>query len=188
MSKRNLTFAALALGGLFLFTGCQLWNPGGTTYVDQKGKFNLHAPSGWQYATKLGSDFLASKDGPVLQQIWVDHRELKNALPNSKRPLADNLGVFELAEAVAGDLQADRALLAFELKENVPAKLGGRDAFKITFTFRTEEKLRLSETIYGCVVDGRLWLLRYRAPVRHYFDRDVAVFEDTVKSFNFGKT
>lgn len=188
MRNRKLTLTALAVFSLLLVTGCQLWNPGGTTYVDKRGKFNVHAPAGWKYATSLGPDFTASKDGPILQQIWIEHRELKKALLNSKKPLADNLGIFEVAEAVAGDIQADHSLLAFELKENVPASIGGKEGFKITFTFRTGEKLRLSETLYGCVADGQLWLLRYRAPVRHYFARDVAVFEDTVKSFKFGKS
>ncbi len=188
MRNRLLIPAALACGLLLLTTACQLWNPGGTTYVDKKGRFHLRAPVGWHYATKLGADFLATKDGPVLQQIWVDHRELKDALPNSKRPLPETLGVFELAEAVAGDLQIDRTLAAFELKENVPATLGGRDAFKITFTYRTAEKLHLSETVYGCIADGRLWLLRYRAPVRHYFARDYTVFEETAQTFRFGRT
>lgn len=187
MQNRKLISAALALGGLLLATGCQLWNAGGTTYTDAKGRFTVRAPAGWKYATKLGADFLASRDGPILQQILVEHREFKTALPNSKQVLTENLGAFELAEAVTGDLQADRSLLAFELKENAPAVIGGRDGFKITFTFRTEEKLRLSETIYGCISGKQLWLLRYRAPVRHYFERDYAIFEDTVKSFTFGK-
>jgi hypothetical protein len=187
MPTQKLILSALLIAGM-LVTGCQLWNPGGSTYVDKKGKFNVHTPMGWKYATSLGSDLIASKDGPILQQISIEHRELETALPKSKRPLAANLGVFELAEAVAGDMQADNTLLGFELKENVPATIGGTAGFKITFTFTTAEKLRLAQTVYGCIFEGQLWLLRYSAPVRHYFERDLATFEDTVKSFKFGKS
>lgn len=184
MSHRPLTILALTA---LLFAGCQTWNPGGSTYTEKKGKFSVTAPAGWQYATTLGPDFLTSKDGPVLQRIAVEHRELDKALPNSKRPLSATIDAFQLAEAIIGDLRADRNLLAFTLTENTPATIGGVSGCKLTYTFETADKLRLTETLYCCLHDRQLWLLSYRAPTRHYFDRDVSTFEQTVKSFRFGQ-
>lgn len=188
MPKKNLSPILLAVA-LALLAGCQIWNPGGVPVTGKNDAFTVRAPDGWQYATAIGNDFTASKDGPILQQIWIEHRELKDkdVLPNSKRTLAATLSPFELGEAFADDLRANHTLLAFELKENAPATIDGQPGFKLTFTFRTEEKLRLSETVYGCIHGGKLWLLRYRAPTRHYFDRDSGIFEQTVKTFRFGK-
>jgi len=187
MPKKNLIHLLLVFAVVAL-AGCQIWNPGGIAVTGKNDAFTVRAPDGWRYAVKLGFDFLASKDGPVLQQIWVEHRDLKETLPNSKRTLAASLSPFELGEAFADDLRADHKLLAFELKENMPATLGGEAGFKLTFSFHTEDKLRLSETVYGCIHGGKLWLLRYRAPTRHYFERDTATFEKTVQSFRFGKS
>ncbi len=187
MPKQNLIPASLALVALFV-AGCETWAPGGAVYADKKGAFSVRAPDGWMYATALGNDFTASKDGPALQRIWVQHHALKDALPHSKRVWTTTLHPYEVAEALADDLRADHTLLNFELKENTPETVGGQSGFKLTFTFRTAEKLRLSETISGCVSDGQLWLIHYRAPVRYYFERDAAVFAETVKSFRFGKT
>jgi len=189
MPKQNLTLASLLLGALLLLlAGCETWMKGGAVYSESKGAFSIRAPDGWMYATSFGHDFIASKDGLILQQIWIAHRELKDALPNSKRVLKDSLQPYEVAEAIVDDLRADHALLNLEIKENVPAVVGGKPGFKISYNFRTGEKLRLSETAYGCIAGGKLWLLRYRAPSRYYFERDAATFEATAKSFQFGKS
>ena len=101
--------------------------------------------------------------------------------------MTSSLQPFEVAEAVADDLKADHELLNFELVENTPATIGGQPGFKLTFAFRTAEKLCLSETMYGCISGGNLWLIRYRAPSRYYFERDGATFAETVKTFQFAK-
>ncbi len=186
MPKQNLTLAGLLLS-LALFAGCETWLPGGAVATDKKGAFTVRAPSGWMYATAFSQDFVASKDGPTLQQIWVQHHELKEALPHSKRVLTSSLQPFEVAEAVADDLKANHELLNFEVVENTPATVGGQPGFKLTFAFHTAEKLRLSETMYGCISGGNLWLIRYRAPSRYYFERDGATFAETVKTFQFAK-
>jgi hypothetical protein len=186
MRPKLLTLALPVLATLWL-TGCQLWNPGGTSYTGQDGAFTVRTPANWMYATRLGNDLLATKDGPILQQIIIEHHDLKEALPHSNRTLTANLAPYEVAEAVTDNLRADHSLLGLEIQENVPVDVGGRPGFKLVFSFRTEEKLRLSEQCYGCLAGGRLWLLRYRAPSRHYFARDQADFETMVKDFQFGR-
>ena len=177
MRLRLLMFTLSALATFWL-AGCQIWNPGGTPYTAKDGAFTVRPPADWMYATRLGNDLLATKDGPVLQQIIVEHRDLKDPLPHSKRTLTASLAPYEVAEAVTDNLRADHSLLGLEIKENVPATV---------FSFHTGEKLRLSEQCYGCLAGGRLWLLRYCAPSRHYFERDQADFEMMVKDFQFGR-
>lgn len=187
MRKTTLTLTALATL-LALLVGCQMWNPGGVPFTDKDGAFTVRVPADWMFATAFGNDFTASKEGVILQQIVVEHRELKESLKNSKRMLTAALAPLEVAEAYADDLRSNHALLAFEIKENTPAQLGSQPGFHLVYSFRTEEKLRLTEECYGCIISGKLWLLRYRAPSRHYFESDRAVFAETARTFQFGKS
>lgn len=184
MRNHTLIRAACAATLLFL-AGCQIWNPGGKPFTGKDGAFNITVPSDWSQST-LGAEFVASKEGVILQHITVESRALKEPLKSSKRALKPDLAPFELAEAVADDLRANRELLSLEVKENSPVTLGGQPAFRLLFTFRTEQKLRLTEEVYGCIRGDKLWLVHYRAPSRHYFERDRAVFTEAMRTFAFG--
>ncbi|MCC5022230.1 MAG: hypothetical protein J6386_05255 [Candidatus Synoicihabitans palmerolidicus] len=56
----------------------------------------------------------------------------------------------------------------------------------MTFTYSDAQQLRLTETRYGTIHDGKLWTLSYLAPHRHYHARDLNVFETAVTAFRFG--
>lgn len=187
MRKQTLVLTFLGLVALFL-SACQTWFPGGTSFTSKDQAFTLQAPSDWMYTTRLGCDFAATREGLILQEILVEHRELKDALKNSKRELTASLAPFEVAEAFVDDLRSDHTLLSLEIKSNTPATIGGQPGFHLVYSFHTNDKLRLTEECYGCVVNNRLWLVRYRAPTRHYFELGRHVFADTVKTFQFGKS
>lgn len=170
-----------------LLSGCQVWQPGGTPITGKDNAFTITPPSGWLYATSIGPDLLASKEGLVLQNLVVRHHELSKPLTHSKRSLTATLAPFEAAEAVVDDLRADHDLLGFELRENTPVTVGGRPGFKLVFSYRTKDRLNLTEIRYGAISGPNLWLVTYTAPSRHYFDLDLPAFETTVKSLQLGK-
>ena len=183
--RKLLLICALALAGLG--AGCQLWNPGGTPATAKNGAFTITAPAGWMYATTLGPDLLASRDGLALQSITIQHHDLAKPLPHSKRALTASLAPYEAAEAVLDDLRADHDLHGFELQENTPATVGGQPGFKLVFSYRTADKLHLSEACYGTIHGGSLYLARYLAPARHYFARDLTEFEASLRTLQFKK-
>lgn len=130
-----------------------------------------------------GANFFATKDGIFLQRLFVEQHDLTQPLPHSKRRITAQMTPFEMAEAVVDDLRSDQALLQFQVTGNEPAVVGGRPGFKLALQYLTPEKLRLAEVRYATVVGDRLYTLRFMAPSRHYFDRDLATFEETAKTF-----
>jgi hypothetical protein len=180
MRNPQLILALLAV--TFLLSGCQVWQPGGTPVTGKDNAFTVTPPSGWLYATSVGPDLLASKDGLVLQSLALTHVDLTKPLPNSKRQLAATLAPYEVAEAALDDLRGNHDLLGFELRENTPATVGGRPGFKLVYSYRTKDKLHLQVVRYGAISGHRLWYATYTAPARHYFERDLPDFDATVRS------
>lgn len=175
------------LATLLLVSGCQVWQPGGTAFTAEKNVFSLTVPSGWNFTTKAvggpHTDLLATKDGVFLQRLVVEHHLLKDPLPNSKRTLTAQMSPFEIAEAVIDDLRTSRALQHFEVNENTPATVGGQPGFKLLLQFQNSDNLRLAEIRYGSLIGDRLYVLRFTAPARHYFERDLATIEEAARSF-----
>ena len=174
-----------------LLGGCQAWHPGGAVYKGDT--FSLRVPEGWTYATMriVGAppaDLFATKDGIFLQQLLVEHSAIKDPLPHSKRILTAQMTPFEAAEAITGDLRSDHKLLHFDVTGNTPATVGGHAGFKLVLHYQTAEKLRVAEVRYGAIMGDRIYFLRFVAPERYYFEHDLAVFEESARTFQLGKS
>ena len=102
--------------------------------------------------------------------------------------LGSTLTAFELAEAVADDLRTNREFLNFEIVANEPATIGGREGFALTVRYQTKDKLRLTIRIAGVIQGNKLYTLRFAAPTRHYFERDLPAFTAAVQSFRWTKS
>lgn len=178
----------LISAGTLLLSGCVTWQPGGQRYTAGRGAYSLTPPAGWMFIEQPAGRVLATRDGLILQQVTVQGLALKDPLPGSKRVLTAGLTPFELAEAVADDLRADHSLLSIEILKNEPAQVGKHDGFKLVVSYQTKDRLRITQSIYGCIDQSKLYLLRFTAPSRHYFERDLASFEAAVQSFQFGQS
>lgn len=187
---RTKILIPLFAAAFFVLVGCQVvqWKTGGTSYTAKDGDFTVTVPEGWIYAEQPAGHIIGTRDGLLLQRLVVEKRELKEPLRVSKRVLTANLTPLELADAVIDDMRADRGMLGMEVVENQPATLGEQQGFRLRFNFHTADKLRGSEVIFGCIKGQHLYLLVFVAPARHYFPRDLAAFEETAKSFRFGKS
>lgn len=177
--KISLLVAVLLTGG------CVTWKYGGPVHSAGSGDYTIQVPSDWLFIERPKGNILATKESQFIHRVEVERRELKNALPNSKRPVAATLTPLELAEALLDDLRADRAIFQPNVLENAPAQVGGRPGFKFVVSFQTEDKLRLTMAVHGCIEKNRLYLLKYTAPTRHYFERDRATFERIAASLKF---
>lgn len=182
---RNLLLSLTAAALLLALSGCVTWQTGGQPFTARSGGYTITAPSGWMFIEQPGGTLRATRDGLVLQELIVATHDLKKPLPTSQRVLTSNLSPFELAEALADDLRSNRDLLAFEIVANEPARIGGLDGFALTVRYHTKDKLRITTRIDGVLHNGKLYTLRFVAPTRHYFDRDLPAFQAALDSFKF---
>lgn len=171
---------------LFLLTaGCVSWQYGGPVHTAGSGDYTLQIPNDWLFLEKPKGHIVATRESQFIHRIEVERRELKNALPNSKKPIPATLTPLELAEALLDDLRSDRSILQPEVLENAPVAVGDQPGFKFVVSFQTQEKLRLTMAVHGCIRTNRLYLLKYTAPTRHYFGRDRATFDRVAASLKF---
>ena len=65
--------------------------------------------------------------------------------------------------------------------------MGGYPGFKLHYTYRTEEKLKVEGLFYGAIVGPWLYYVLYEAPAQHYFNKDLQVFDRMLSSFQILK-
>jgi hypothetical protein len=76
----------------------------------------------------------------------------------------------------------------FEVKESKSAKVAGNPGFRVVYSYKTAEGLKMQGVLYGLINGEWFYLIRYAAPKRHYFDRDLKAFERVVASAHLIKS
>jgi len=93
----------------------------------------------------------------------------------------------EISELIVNEMSLDEARQKLSIIENVPANIGGKDGFRIEYTFNTRDSLKLKSIMYGFKKDKFIYLIQYQAAEQYYFDKDLIVFNDFVNSFKILK-
>jgi hypothetical protein len=105
----------------------------------------------------------------------------------AKKTLKKNMLPQEAAEEVLDIMRSDKSVGQFMVVENTPAEIGGREGFRLVYTYKNDE-VRYRSVYYGLLQGEKFYRISYAAPVRYYFDKDAAVFEEIVKSFKLTGT
>jgi hypothetical protein len=126
-------------------------------------------------------------DGLLLQQICIGRMPVVDELPNTKRELAQEMAPLEAGEMISSDIRSNPNLTNQDIVENAPATVGGYPGFKLHYTYRTEEKLKVEGLYYGAIVGPWLYYVLYEAPAQHYFNKDLQVFDRMLSSFQIVK-
>ncbi len=169
---------------LIPLTACAPWTRVTGPCEGPAHHFSVEIPDGWM---KFDSDsyMLISRDGPFLQYILVQTRNLETPFVHTKRKLNKSMLPQEAAEVILDDLSLDRAVRNLHILENAPAQIAHQDGFTIIFTYKNGEGLVL-KTLYNGFIKGRMFYsIRYTAAERHYFDKDLATFKKVLAGFRF---
>jgi hypothetical protein len=169
---------------LLALAGCATWGPGGAPHHHAAG-YTLTVPAGWIFHPSFGGELLATRDGVILQRLEVLSIPLPDTLPISKRIISRDLTPFEIAENLADEGKADRALQQFTMSAQAAVKISGLDGVRLDSTHTTEEGLRLGVRRWAVVRGDRLWLATYTAPTRHYYERDLPAVTAAIEAVNF---
>jgi len=182
---------ALLLVTLFVATGCVTapWVPADGTYTSSVDHYTVDLPEGWMRWTRDEHNRLVvTRDGALLQLIAIERHQVDEPLKHTKKKLAKGMMPQEAAEVLLDNFSSSPDISGVEVKDNRPITISGRPGFRATFTYKTKDDLKV-KVVYCGVLDGEWFYgIRYSAPQRHYFDKDLKRFETVLRSFKLKTT
>ena len=150
------------------------------------GDFSVDIPGGW-WKPGYTNKYLLTKDGPYLQYVLIQQRPLNKAFQYTKKKIRPGMLPQEAAGIIIDELASDRYLMNFSVIENTPATVDGQPGFRIVFSYTDKKKSPFKTVYYGFIKADSFYNLRYCAAARHYFDKDIADFNQIISSFRLEK-
>ena len=148
--------------------------------------FSVEIPNGW-WKPKHLDKYLITKDGVFLQYVLIQQRPIDRPYRNTKKKLNKGMLPQEAADVIIDEIASDRRIYHFNVIENAPAIIDGREGFKILFTYKDKKGSTFKTLYYGFISGDSFFNLRYNAAMRHYFEKDIADFEKILSSFRIVK-
>ena len=185
----RVRFAALIV--LSLLAGCvqmSLVGPGEVVIRDRMVA-KLDAPWNRYESPETGNAEIWTSDGLPLDRIdFFAGIAADETLVRPRAGQEKSLPRFrpgmqpqEIVEMVDASMAMDGSV--FRTDKLAPASFAGGDGFRFDFTLiRKQDELTLRGIGYGIVQDKRLYLVLYRAPRLHYFERNLKRFEQVAAS------
>jgi hypothetical protein len=160
----------------------------GKPFTHAGSGYSLQFPAGWKYdKVPLSDESGATREGAMLQAIYVDFRAHKSAFKSLKEASSASMLPQDLADKLVADSARGGGWENVSTVSNEPTELAGLPAFRMTIEYRlpvVRGAVRYREVIVGAVNARGLYLVGYRAPVIRYFDRDLETFNSALKSFS----
>ena len=172
---------------MFLLNGCVPWLRTGGPYEATRENISLELPDGWM---RLNSNdyLLLTRDGVLLQSILVENINVNDGLKHTKKKFRKGMLPLEATEVIVDNIASNSQVHNFEVKESKSAKVAGKAGFRVVYSYKTVEGLKMKGVVYGLMHGEWFYLIRYAAPKRHYFDRDLNTFEQVVASAHLIKS
>lgn len=183
--------AALA-ATLLLGSGCMSmmydewpYRPAGKAYVDNSifaPDVKMRLPPEWMKLNGISNGFVATGDGFNLHTIKLRRIDIGKRLPHTKKIVAKEMRPDELAEVILDDIRTDESAIGLEILDTRPATVAGQPGFRATVAFKDPDGLKFRAVVCGAIIEGYAWQVTYVAASRHYFDRDLPLFEQSLAS------
>jgi hypothetical protein len=167
---------------LLFIPACAPWVKTGGSYESLPHNFYVNIPQGWMM---LDTDryLLISGDGPFLQYVLIQDRPLDRPFRNTKKKFNRRMLPQEAADVVIDEITSDQSVLNFEIIENVPTRIHGHDGFRVVFTYKNRDGLKLKTIYDGFLAGESFYNIRYTAVNRYYFEKDIEAFRKLLESF-----
>jgi hypothetical protein len=174
------------LASLLLITGCASVAQERSLKKLPDNDFSVEIPEGW-WKPKHIDKYLITKDGVFLQYVLIQQRPIDRPYRNTKKKLNKEMLPQEAAGVIIDEIASDRRIFNFDVIENAPAIIDGREGFKILFTFEDKKGSSFKTLYYGFISGDWFYNLRYNAAMRYYFEKDITAFEQILSSFKVVK-
>jgi len=170
-----------------ILTGCAPWiRTNGQPFTSQAQNVTVNLPDGWM---RLNTDdyIFITRDGELLQSVLIEAFHVDDQLKHTKKKLRKGMLPLESSEVIMDNISSNNEIKSFEVKENRSAKVAGHQCFRAIFTYKDSEGLKIKSVYYGFLDNEWFYGIRYTAPQRHYFDKDLKTFEKIVASVKLAK-
>ena len=166
-------------------SGCALWAPAQKAPLKHIWlQLTVVVPPGWMTAV-FSEGLFVTKHGLELDSIHVRRWPRTTEVKGTGRTIEDGMLPLEIAEISLDSRRLDDGVGGLEVVGNTPANVGGRDCYRIDYTFRDALGLPMRTVEYGCAVGTWMYRFEYRAAAQHYFAAGLADFEGLVGSAEF---
>lgn len=174
--KKHLPVCLLVMIG-FIF-----WTSAGRADEHSFTHFSVDLPQGWRQIN-TNKYLLLTKDDPFLQYVLIQRRPIDQAFKHTKKKLKKEMLPHEVAQVIIDEIYSDRLILNFNVIENIPASIDGREGFKLLFTYKDKKGSSFKTAYYGLIQGDAFYNLRYNAVRKDYFDKDIDTFQIILDSF-----
>lgn len=197
MRKFQLVIAAAALlsGAGVANAGNRLMEANAPVQV-ASGAFSVTPPQAWN---KLGARpgrgaEVWTLDGPPLNEITF-YGAIQNDQPifrdrdRRERPLphfSSTMLLTDLPTLLENSYRTGLGVTVYTTDRMEPTRFGGRDGVRFEYSFTDGDEVRRRGEGYGAVVNGRLYLITFEAPVIHYFDASIEAYRQLVGHTTIG--
>lgn len=128
---------------------------------------------------------MLSKDGPYLQYVLIQARPVDHSFRFTRRKLDHGMFPHEAAQVVVDSLSSDPKIKQFSLIGNEPVTLDRALGFRLEYAYIDSQGVDIQTVYYGAIAGHLFVNLRYSAAKRHYFEKDLAEFEQIRRSLRF---
>jgi hypothetical protein len=142
----------------------------------------LTLPSGWM--AKIGADrFQLTREGPNAQLIRYFEMGSTFVLHGQKTLVTATDSPETLSRVLVENFKTGSpGIRDIVVVEAIAASVCGQPGLRQVSTYATDRGLVYRHLVYAAVMANQVYYLDYDAPALYYFDRDVAAFEDMVRS------
>lgn len=177
----------LCLG--ILLTGCQTYSLVNATQVNIGNNVSITPDIQWNKRT-LDNSEVWTVDGEGLQALHlykglgdgdVLFPKLNASTDENVPKYRGTMSLLEIREFIEASI-VQQGFTNIETTSFRPEKFGGRDGFRVEFTFSSKAGLRNKRFATGAKVDDKLYLVIYRGTKLHYYDRYLKNVEDMLQT------
>jgi hypothetical protein len=145
--------------------------------------FQVAVPEGWKRIHTDESMLFITKEGGYKQFVLIAERPLSQPFRFSQRRMHAGTMPEEAAEIIVQELLSDTHIRNVTLLENAPARIDGRQGFRLRFVY-TDADGFLFKTLYFGFIDGATFYnIRFAATQEEIYQKDLATFEKVFASF-----
>ena len=108
--------------------------------------------------------------------------------PNINKKFKATMLPSEVAELMIAELKASPSMAALTVVTNDPAEIAGKHGVQLHVRYKNPKGLQFDNVTVAFGDKSGFYVLNYRAPSLHFFNRYLPVFEKIRSSFTLNKT